>query len=178
MHDRALTAGRLWDSGKNVAVLDRAAAGLHIPFEAAGAIAGPNGERVTLRHLHALGLLDEEALGRRLAARPVFVSAARYEPFGLAVLEAAAAGCALVLSDIPTFRELWNDAAVFVAPDDDAGFADAISELIGDAPRRLALGQAAQSRAAAFTPAAMAAGMLTIYREVARPAAASTRVAA
>jgi hypothetical protein len=63
MHDRALTAGRLWDGGKNVAVLDRAAAALHIPFEAAGAIAGPNGERVTLRHLHVLGLLDEAALG-------------------------------------------------------------------------------------------------------------------
>ena len=45
---------------------------------------------------------------------PIFVSAARYEPFGLAVLEAAQAGCALVLSDIPTFRELWDGAALFV----------------------------------------------------------------
>ena len=40
---------------------------------------------------------------------------ARYEPFGLAVLEAAQAGMRLVLSDIPSFRELWDGAATFVA---------------------------------------------------------------
>ena len=49
-----------------------------------------------------------------LPTRPIFVSVSRYEPFGLAVLEAAHAGCALVLSDIPTFRELWQGAASFV----------------------------------------------------------------
>ncbi len=30
---------------------------------------------------------------------------ARYEPFGLSVLEAALSGCALVLGDIPSLRE-------------------------------------------------------------------------
>ena len=34
------------------------------------------------------------------------------------MLEAASAGCPLILGDIPTFRELWDGAAVFVAPDD------------------------------------------------------------
>ena len=69
-----------------------------------------------LAHLQPLGELDERTLAGCLSARPVFVSAARYEPFGLAVLEAAQAGCPLVLSDIPTFRELWDGAALFVDP--------------------------------------------------------------
>jgi hypothetical protein len=38
------------------------------------------------------------------------------EPFGLAVLEAAQAGCPLVLSDLPGFRELWDGAALFRRP--------------------------------------------------------------
>ncbi len=50
--------------------------------------------------------------------RPIFVSTSLYEPFGLAVLEAAQAGCPLVLSDIATFRELWDGAAIFFPPGD------------------------------------------------------------
>ena len=63
-----------------------------------------------------LGALDERR-SERLAWRSGRSSprTALYEPFGLAVLEAAQAGCALVLSDIPTFRELWDGAALFVA---------------------------------------------------------------
>ena len=60
---------------------------------AAGALRGPHGETAPeLAHLHALGSLHEAEIGRWLASRPVFVSAARYEPFGLGVLEAATAG--------------------------------------------------------------------------------------
>ena len=98
----------------------------------------------------------------RWAARPVFVSAALYEPFGLAVLEAAAAGCALVLSDIPTFRELWDGAALFVAPDE-AAIADAIAALVADPARRAALGEAARARAARYTPDATAAAMAALH---------------
>jgi glycosyltransferase involved in cell wall biosynthesis len=166
LHDFAFTAGRLWDEGKNLRTLDRAAARLAFPLRAAGPLAGPNGTAIELAHVHLLGNLDEAGLARWLAARPVFVSAARYEPFGLAVLEAAAAGCPLVLADIPTFRELWEGAAIFVDPDDDRGFADAVDALIGDTAERLMAGQAARQRAARFTPAAMASGMASIYREL------------
>lgn len=166
MQDIAFTAGRLWDRGKDLATLDRAAARMTVPLLAAGPICGPNGETARFDHVDAIGVLDDAALSARLAARPVFVSAARYEPFGLAVLEAAAAGCALVLTDIPTFRELWEGAAQFVRPGDERGFAAAIESIVGDTTRRLALGSAAQQRAMRYTPAAMAAGMAAIYNAV------------
>jgi glycosyltransferase involved in cell wall biosynthesis len=161
--DFAFTAGRLWDRGKNVATLDRAAARLTVPIKAAGPVMGPQGERILLTNLQALGSMDTAALVSCLSTRPVFVSAARYEPFGLAVLEAALAGCALVLSDIPSFRELWGEAAIFVAPDDADGFADAIDELMLDASERLRCGALARRQAQRFTPERMAAGMAAIY---------------
>ena len=169
--DFAFIAGRLWDRGKNAATLDRAAARLAVPFKAAGPCTGPHGETMAFEHLVPLGHLGERAIADILSARPVFASAARYEPFGLAVLEAALAGCALVLSDIPTFRELWDGAAVFVDPDDVDGFAGAIGTLAADLPLRLGNGATARARAAAYAPAAMAAGMTALYdRLLDRPA--------
>ncbi len=162
----AFTAGRLWDDGKNLATLDRAAARLAIPVEAAGPLQGPNGARVALQHLRTLGRLSDEAVAARLARRPIFVSVASYEPFGLAVLEAAQAGCALVLSDIPTFRELWDGAALFVPADDEAAIADAIQGLADDPARRSDLGAAARERAHAYTVEAMTDGLLAVYRSL------------
>lgn len=175
--DHVFTAGRLWDRVKNACVLDRIAARLAVPFLAAGPIEGPHGETIRLEALHLLGTLDERAIAERLARRPVFVSAARFEPFGLAVLEAASAGCALVLSDIPTFRELWGGIATFVPADDDRAFADAIERIIADEPRRVALGEAARERASGYVPAATGLAMAQIYRRLA-PRHAGGRVAA
>jgi glycosyltransferase involved in cell wall biosynthesis len=163
----ALTVGRLWDSVKNAALLDRVASGLDAPFMAAGAQRGPHGETITLGHLQTLGELDRSELQALLARRPVFVSAASFEPFGLAVLEAAGAGCALVLSDIPTFRELWSDAAIFADPNDQGAFSEAVETLMADFSMRARLGEAAARRAARFTPAATAAAMSAIYTELA-----------
>lgn len=162
----AFTAGRLWDRGKDVATLDAVAARLTIPFRAAGALAGPDGSQVTVTHLEAMGVLDEAGLARQLDGRPIFVSAARYEPFGLAVLEAALAGCALVLSDIPTFRELWDGAASFVAPGDVDGYVAAIAALGDDPARRAAAGASAAARAARFTPAAMAQATAAVHERL------------
>jgi glycosyltransferase involved in cell wall biosynthesis len=36
-----------------------------------------------------------------------------YEPFGLAPLEAALCGCAVVANDIPSLREVWADSALY-----------------------------------------------------------------
>ena len=158
------TAGRLWDDGKNLAALDAAAALLDAPVHAAGPLEGPNGARATLRHLHALGALDPRAVRAWLARSPVFASVARYEPFGLAVLEAAQAGSALVLADIPSFRELWGDAAVFVPPDDPPAIAAALAALLDAPDRARALGTAARRHAARYTLAATAESMLAVYR--------------
>lgn len=160
------TAGRFWDEGKNFAAIDRMAARLSIPVLAAGPLHGPNAARIEARHAKALGRLSDEDVAQYLSKQPIFVSTALYEPFGLAVLEAAQAGCALVLSDIPTFRELWEDAALFIDPKDESVAADAVEHLAQDSDARSILAQAARKRAEAYTVEAMSGGVLSAYRSV------------
>lgn len=162
------SAGRLWDEGKGAEVLDAAAAELPCPVELAGPLRGPNGAAIAIRHAHPLGSLDEAAMADRLAARPVYASPALYEPFGLAVVEAAQAGCALLLSDVPTFRELWEGAALFVPPRDPAALAAAARALLDDPPRRAALGRSAADRAAHYGLDAMVERTVAVHGAVLR----------
>jgi glycosyltransferase involved in cell wall biosynthesis len=156
----------LWDEVKNARLLDAAAARLPFPFHAAGPVEGPHGERVALEHLHHVGTLSEAEIAWRLRERPVFVSAATFEPFGLAVLEAAQSGCALVLSDIPTFRELWDGVAEFVPLDDPDQLAETIELCVQDLEFRQALGEAARRRAVRYSVARMAGAMAGHYRRL------------
>jgi glycosyltransferase involved in cell wall biosynthesis len=160
---QVFTAGRLWDEGKNIAALDAAAALIDAPLRAAGPLEGPNGARVALTTAEALGPLPSAQVRGCLAQAPIFASTARYEPFGLAVLEAAQAGCALVLSDIPTFRELWHGAAVFVPADDPSAIASVLQALLDAPDRTAALGAAARTRAGHYTLDVMAERMLGVY---------------
>lgn len=166
--DFVFTASRLWDEGKNVVTLDAAAARIGTRFEAAGPLTGPNGATSSFEHLKLIGEISEARMAGLLAARPIFASAALYEPFGLSVLEAAQTGCALVLSDIPTHRELWRGAAKFVPARDDRAFAEAVNDLLGKPEEREAHGQAAKARAQIYTPMAMAGQMAEIYARVAK----------
>lgn len=152
-----LTAGRLWDDGKNIAVLDQAAEGLSAPVRAAGSRRGPDGLDVPLRHIEPLGPLGEPGMAHALASHSVFASPALYEPFGLAVLEAAQSGLALVLSDIPTFRELWGGAALFVPPSDPAAWRAALESALAAPEPWAAL---ARERAARYTVEACVDGTL------------------
>jgi glycosyltransferase involved in cell wall biosynthesis len=163
------TASRLWDEGKDVATLDAAAGRLRVPFQAAGPTRGPNGASARFDHLELLGEIGAVRMAGLYSARPVYASAALYEPFGLSVLEAAQAGCALVLSDIPTHREIWNGAAIFAPLRDARAFADAIQDLIDDPDEREQLGRLAQARARFYTPDRMARGMAEIYDRVVQP---------
>ncbi len=165
----ALAAGRFWDEAKDAATLDAAAALLDAPVRAAGSFRSPDDGIVATRTLHRLGSLDEHGLADAFGAAQVFVSTARYEPFGLAVLEAAQAGLALVLSDIPTFRELWDGAALLVPPGDAAGFAGAMRQALDD-PAPLA--EAARSRASRYSAVAMATATRALH-----PLPASRRIA-
>lgn len=160
------TGGRLWDDGKNVRILDKAAERLSIPVDAVGPTQGPNGTALSFDHLRVRGELRPNQVAERLAARPIFASPALYEPFGLSVLEAAQAGCALVLSEIPTFRELWADSALFVPAHDAQGFVEAIEELVDDPERRAELGLGARVRALRYSPDAMASRMAQLYGDL------------
>jgi glycosyltransferase involved in cell wall biosynthesis len=164
--DFVFTAGRLWDEGKGLAVLDRAAARISTLVVAAGPLSGPHGQSIPLPHIRSLGRVDDAEVARRLAQRPVFVSPSLYEPFGLAVLEAAQVGCALVLSDIPTFRELWGGAAVFTPPGDDRALADAVQSLMLQPELRAELGQAARVRARRYKVSALAGRLNDLYRSL------------
>jgi glycosyltransferase involved in cell wall biosynthesis len=161
-----LTAGRLWDEGKNIAALDRAAAQLPFGIRAAGPVQGPNGAAIALNRLDWLGVLEPAVLRETMARSAVFVSPALYEPFGLAVLEAAQAGCALVLSDIPTFRELWEGAALFVVPSDSRAIADALNKLTTDTTLRTRLAEAAERRAAQYTVDKAADELVALMRSL------------
>jgi glycosyltransferase involved in cell wall biosynthesis len=174
--DFVLVASRLWDEGKNAATLDAAAARLRVTVEAAGPTGGPNGATVRFEHLHVLGEVSAARLAGLRAARPIFASAALYEPFGLSVLEAAQAGCALVLSDIPTHRELWEGSAVFVPARDDAAFASTIQGLLDAPDERRRLGESAREHSRLYTPERMATRMADIYARLIEAPAAPTPV--
>jgi glycosyltransferase involved in cell wall biosynthesis len=158
-----LTAGRLWDEGKNFGALDAAARLMRGPVLAAGPLQGPGGERVHAGAIQVLGPLGSQALTERLNAAAVFASLALYEPFGLTVLEAAQAGCALVLSDIPTFRELWGGVATFVNPSDPDEVAARLEGLLADPAETLRLGRLAAERSKRFSAEAMTAATLERY---------------
>lgn len=173
----ALFAGRLWDQGKRVALLDAAAERMAFPMIAAGPLAEPGGAPARFRHLELPGCLDAGALAAQMARSRVFVSLAVYEPFGLAVLEAAQAGCALLLADIPTFRELWDGAALFLDDEHPATIAAQLDRITGDPRLAARLGALARERAARFSHDAMVAGTLAVYAQV-LPAAARKGAAA
>jgi glycosyltransferase involved in cell wall biosynthesis len=153
-------AGRLWDAAKNAAGLDRAAAAVPVPVNVAGPARAPDGSHVTLRHARHLGVLDDDALADHLARNTVFAGVSMYEPFGLAVLEAAQSGMALVLSDIPVFRELWNNAAIFVDPCSTKSISAGLDEALRH-PAPLA--RASGLRTLAFSRDAMAGATLNIH---------------
>jgi glycogen synthase len=163
--DFVLSAGRLWDEAKNASVLARVVTKIAWPLYAAGDTAGPYGA-LALDGVHLLGALDQPTLAGWLGRASIFVAPARYEPFGYAALEAALAGCALVLGDIPSLREIWGDAALFVASDDDAAIAAAIDRLIADAAERRALAARARGRAAAYSPRQMAEQYVSLYERL------------
>ncbi|MBN8228517.1 glycosyltransferase family 4 protein [Corallococcus macrosporus] len=164
-----LAAGRLWDEAKNLAALEAVAPGLPFPIHVAGDALHPEGNAVaTTRSTRPLGHLAPPVLARWMARASVYALPARYEPFGLSALEAALAGCALVLGDIPSLREVWGDAAHFVPPNDSRELARALRFLMNHPRERTALAARGRERALTFTPDRMVEAYLDLYASLAR----------
>lgn len=165
--DFILSVGRLWDDAKNIGALAKTAYDLPWPVYVAGEQSHPSGGReLCIDGVNRLGFLAPENLAPWYAAASVYALPARYEPFGLTILEAALSGCALVLGDIPSLRELWDGAAVFVNPDEDEALQDELCALCADRGRLASLGEKALARSRSFTAAKMTTAYLAAYRQL------------
>lgn len=165
--DVVFAAGRLWDEAKNLEALEKAAPQVSWPVFVAGeSLHSDGGGELRTRHTRHLGRLTQRALAAWLGRSSIYCLPARYEPFGLSALEAALAGCALVLGDIPSLREIWRNRAVFVPPEDPEALADALTRLIEDPDRRNSLAAGARARALQLTPEHMVEAYLEAYGEV------------
>jgi glycosyltransferase involved in cell wall biosynthesis len=166
------SAGRLWDEAKNVAALERVAGELDWRAYVAGDERSPDGHAATCaRQTRPLGQLPTDTMARWLGAASIYCLPARYEPFGLSALEAALAGCALVLGDIPSLREVWGDAALYVPPDDAVAFKEALVRLIHDRATRHEFARRAHERAGCYEPSRMSLAYQSVYRHLAGRAA-------
>jgi glycosyltransferase involved in cell wall biosynthesis len=169
--DYVVSAGRLWDGGKQVSLLTRIDPPL--PVEIAGCDEHPDtavrshdrpapGDRVRLR-----GRLTEKQMQQLYARAAIYAATSQYEPFGLAPLEAALSRCALVLNDIPSFHELWGDSACYFRYNDAQSLADTLKRLAEDRESRIAYANLAYHRARqCFTADRMVDAYLGLYHSL------------
>jgi glycogen synthase len=164
-----LSAGRLWDEAKNMGSLEAVAPRLEWPVLVAGESQHPSGGGVRPRCLRPLGKLPPRELAGHMGRASIYALPARYEPFGLSALEAALAGCALVLGDIPSLREVWEEAAVFVDPEDTDMLMRALRRLVTEPVLCSRMSTLARTRALEFSPKRMADAYLAAYAELMHP---------
>ena len=130
--DYVLSVGRIWDPAKSVSLL------LEREQESRVSIVGWDrepGREHQHRDVHApanvslLGAKSQAELREIYSRAGIYAAPSRYEPFGLAPLEAALSRCALVLNDNPVFHELWGNSGIFFKKDDAEDCARKINEL-------------------------------------------------
>jgi glycosyltransferase-like protein len=114
-----------------------------------------------------LGTVPDEELAGWYHAADAFVFPSVNEGWGLAVLEALAAGLPVLTTDIEVFREYLNDQnALLVPPGDAQQLAKALVRLVTEPQLRERLALAGPGVAARFTWEACAAEHIDIYRSV------------
>jgi glycogen(starch) synthase len=184
-HPYVFAAGRMWDQAKNLATLDAAAADLPWRVYVAGPLCEPGASvshtlaqddshqprlnQSVSQNVRELGPLPAHELRGWLANADIYALPARYEPFGLSGLEAALCGCTLLLGDIPSLREVWGEAAMFVEPNDADAVHSALRHLIRSPRLRQTLSAKARARALELTPQAMAERYMQLYQQLLHP---------
>jgi glycosyltransferase involved in cell wall biosynthesis len=160
---QAITAGRLWDEAKNVSMLRDV--DCPVPLFIAGETL--TAEPLPLPNATSLGALPPEQLLAHFRASSIYLCTSRYEPFGLAPLEAALCGCAIVANDIPSLHEVWRSGALYFSSP--ASLTALLYELCADAGRLRATQRSSFRRASQFTTRRMVEGYIQLFRmELAR----------
>jgi glycosyltransferase involved in cell wall biosynthesis len=171
-HDYAASVGRLWDEGKQSRLLMQLATSpLPIFLAGATAIAGESAnegfaERARgTRYVQFKGELSEGEMRELLSRAAIYIATSKYEPFGLAPLEAALSRCAIVANDIPNLREVWGDAACYFRSSDAESLRDALALLHGNRELRLSYANRAYERARQrYTAERMVEEYVQVYR--------------
>ena len=181
--DSVLSVGKLWDAGKQVSLLTQHSHPLPVCIVAADqpvdVVRFPLRADVKLKteeyDVAFRGPQTEAQLRQLYSKASIYVATSRYDPFGMAPLEAALSRCAIVANDIPVFREIWGDAAVYFRTNDAASLADALRRLSEDRDFCRAHGNLAYQRARTRFPARR---MIDEYLDLYRRLLLNTRAAA
>jgi glycogen(starch) synthase len=159
---QAVTAGRLWDEAKDISLLQSVRS--NVPLVIAGATVCEGTEAPLIPNAQYCGDLPQEQLWSLFSRSAIYICTSRYEPFGLAPLEAALCGCAVVARDIEPLREVWADGAVFFS---DADHLSYLLNALSDDPVRLRRQQQLSfARARQFTSGRMAADYRSLYASI------------
>lgn len=170
--DLIVTIGRQWDEGKNAALLLQRE--MPAPVCIAGSDRHPESQGHAFNGNRRAGVRfepqkDEEQLSALLAKSGIYAATSCYEPFGLAPVEAALSGCAIVASDIPPLRELWGGAALFFRNKHADSLYEALERLVKDSALRQSYGNLALDHARKnFSSSRMVADYLALYKTMAR----------
>jgi glycosyltransferase involved in cell wall biosynthesis len=170
---RLLAVGRL-ERQKGFDVLIDSLSAFEFPDDLSVRIAGEGSLRGALEaRVRSLGLSDTvEFLGWRtdvadlLAEADLLVHPARWEGFGLVLLEAMRAAVPIVATSVGAIPEVVIDGetGMLVAPDDANALGAAIASLVADPPRASALAVAGHKRLLeAFSPVRMATETVSVY---------------
>jgi phosphatidylinositol alpha-mannosyltransferase len=113
-----------------------------------------------------LGRVDEATKLTELGKAAVFAAPnTGGESFGIVVLEAMAAGRAIVAADLEAFRSMAGDTVRWSPVGDPVALGRAIADLLGDPATCARLGAAARERAASFAGPVVARAYLIAYRD-------------
>ncbi|HEY6251307.1 MAG TPA: glycosyltransferase family 4 protein [Candidatus Angelobacter sp.] len=165
------TIGRLWDAGKNAALLSQEE--MPWPVCIVGSENNPGSEELSSAKqerrpgVELLPQRSEEQLSELLSRTAIYAAVSCYEPFGLAPVEAALSGCAIVASHIESFRELWGDAAVYFRNKDAASLRQSLVDLAKDPDSRQSYAKRARDHARRwFTADRMVQQYMVLYRKL------------
>ena len=77
-----------------------------------------------------LGRVNDAELSSLYANAQFFVSSSLYEGFGLPLLESMTSRCPVLCSDIPVYKEVCEDSAIYFAPTSPESLRDAVSRFL------------------------------------------------
>jgi glycosyltransferase involved in cell wall biosynthesis len=113
--------------------------------------------------IQRIGLVGDDERDRRVADATILVHPSHYEGFGFPVVEAMALGTPVVTTTGGAIPEIAGDAAVMVEPGDVDALASALVDVLADEQKRAQLIQIGRDRAANFSWAETARGLVDVY---------------